>query len=71
MDHRDWGNNDGSGSNPGGVNDFGNFAGWLESEIFQPNLFNTTAATLQSLWPGDLWGRVNLRKKKVLTCHRN
>ncbi|KAH7855947.1 hypothetical protein Vadar_030892 [Vaccinium darrowii] len=39
MDPRNWGNDGGSGSNPGAVNDFGNYAGWLESDIFQTNYF--------------------------------
>ncbi|KAH7839886.1 hypothetical protein Vadar_009989 [Vaccinium darrowii] len=39
MDPRNWGNDGGSGSNPGAVNDFGNYAGWLESDIFQTNCF--------------------------------
>lgn len=28
MDHPNWGNADGSGSNTAGLNEFGNFAGW-------------------------------------------
>ncbi|KAH7847435.1 hypothetical protein Vadar_025991 [Vaccinium darrowii] len=40
MDPPYWGNANGSNSTSNPLNDFGNFAGWLGDEIFQPNYFN-------------------------------